>query len=284
MSFPAYAGEFYLPNLKKEKTMFKKIFIGIVALVVVVAIAGYLLFSNLDYVVKAGIENYGTKATQTKVNVGAVDIMASEGRVAIRSLVVGSPEGFSAPNTLNLGAIIVKLDTQSVTNTKEIIISEIIIDSPEINYELLANGKNNLQTIAQNAQNYANSLNKKINDVAGSDNNSAESDKPERKIIISNLEIRGAKMAITQPILEAPIATTLPTIKLTNIGKDAGGATAAQVAQQVISAITKSATQAAGTEIFKQQLGDKLNVDAISSGAGEAGKELGNKLKGLFGN
>ena len=260
--------------------MFKKLFVAIAIFAVLVAGVGYLLYSNVDSIIKNAVEVYGAEATQTPVSLKSVRLSITSGSGSIRGLMVGSPQGFSAPHTLNLGAVLVKVDTKSIAGTGPIIIEKMIIDKPEINYEVLNSGATNLQTIAKNAQNYANNMTKKISDATGSSNNAATvaDKKSQRKIIINVLEIRNAQMAISQPMLPAPLSANIPMIKLTNIGKDSGGATYAQVAQQVLGAITQSATQIASKDIIKQ-LGTNINLKGLSSGAG---KDIGNQLKSLF--
>jgi len=76
-------------------------------------------------------------------------------------------------------------------------------------------------------------------------------------------------------------SASLPNIHLTDIGKKTGGATAAEVAEQVLEALSREAARAAATT----NIGGL--VEKAKSGAagtiGGAAKEGGAGLKGLFG-
>ena len=83
--------------------MIKKILIGVVVLLVIVAAAIYFLFSNLDSIVKAMIEKYGTEAAQSDVRVDSVKISLTTGEASLGGLSVANPKGFSSAKALYLG-------------------------------------------------------------------------------------------------------------------------------------------------------------------------------------
>lgn len=260
--------------------MGKKIALGLGLLVVLVVIAASYLWSNLDSVIKTAVNKYGSEATQTVVRLGSVNLSLTSGEGSLGDFSVGSPKGFSADRALYLGEISVKLDTQSVTGNGPIVIKKIVIDKPEVTYEVTASGENNLQTIARNAQNYANSFGggQKAKQTEPA---SSTSDAPARKVIIESLDITNGQIAITQPLLkDKQLSATLPAIHLTNIGKSEGGASPAEVAQRLMSVITQNAAQVATMSLTKE-LG---NLNAIGNGAVGAAKDaVGNKMKSLFG-
>ncbi len=68
-----------------------RIFLALAVLAAVVAVALYLLLTNLDRIVAAAIGKYGSEATGTKVAVSSVRIELSEGAGSIRGLSVGNP-------------------------------------------------------------------------------------------------------------------------------------------------------------------------------------------------
>jgi uncharacterized membrane protein len=80
--------------------MLKKIAIGIVVLLVIIAGAVYFLLSNLDSIVKAAIEKYGTAATQATVKLDSVKISLTSGEGRLNGLSVGNPKGFATPQAL----------------------------------------------------------------------------------------------------------------------------------------------------------------------------------------
>ena len=270
--------------------MLKKVLIGIAVLVVVaiVAVGGgvYYLYSNLDSIVKAAIESVGGDATQTKVSVKDVKLSLTSGEGSISGLIVGNPKGFSTPESLSLGSVSVRVDTDSVTKMisdpkAPVVIKEVAINAPSITYERGAS-TGNLETIQQNVTRYA-GLDKAKKPAAES--------KDEPKIIIENLYVRDGRIAISHTALQGrSLSSGLPTIHLKDIGKDKGGASPAEVAERVLGAITQQASRIASVDLDKA-LGQIKGVvtDQLKS-AGDQVKSLpgavapvGDQLKGILG-
>lgn len=261
--------------------MIKKIAIGVAALLVIIAGVAYFLFSNLDSIIKAAIEKYGTAATQAEVRLDSVKLSIAAGEGSLNGLSVANPKGFSSTKAIYLGKISVKLDTSSVTGGGPIVIPEIVIEKPQIAYELANDGGSNLQTIQKNAVAYA-GASSGTQPASGAGSGSSASSTSgsnagqERKVIINDLYIRDGQVGISAALLPGKTLTAgLPTIHLTNICKDKGGATPAQVAEQVLVSITSTAAKVASTELTKQ-LGSLKGIPG-------AGGDIGNQVKGLLG-
>lgn len=266
----------------------KKLGIAVVVLIVVVGAGGWFLFANLDHIVKVTIEKYASAATQTKVTLDGVTLQLTSGNGTLSGLSVGNPAGFSAAKAFYLGSIGVKLDTSTIKGTGPIVISSMDIEKPQVTYELLNSGTSNLQTIQKNTQAYANSFQGKKTSARTSPaaTSTADPDKaqPGRKLIIRDLVIRNGNVAISQELLKGQnLSTGLPEIHMTNIGQSSGGATAAEVAQQVFSAIANSAAQASVTELAKQKLSGALKAVPVGAIGGAAADTIGNGVKGLLG-
>lgn len=273
-------------NVFMGDKMFKKIAIGFAALVLVIGLGAYFLMSNLDHIIKNAVEKYASAATQSSVSLDSVKLTLSSGDGQLSGLSIANPKGFSTPKAFYLGSVKVNVDTPSIRGTGPIIIHEVIIDQPQVTYELLNSGDSNLQTIQKNTQAYASSFQKgsSTNDQQASVAGAEDAQKPSRKIVINNLIIRNGHVAIAQELLQGrQLGTSLPEIHLTDIGKNSGGATVAQVTQQVLSAIISSASQASITELAKEKISGVLKAvpaSAIGAGAVDA---VGTHLKGVFG-
>ncbi len=251
--------------------MVKKIAIAVVILLVIIAGAAYFLLSNLDTIVKAAIEKYGTAATQATVKLDSVKISLTSGEGTLSGLSVGNPKGFATPQALYLGSINLKLDTSTVTGSGPIVIPEVTIEKPQVTYEVAADGGSNLQTIEKNAMAYAGG------NGGASGGGTTSGSAPGRKLIINDLYVRDGQIAISHALLRGKMpSASLPTIHLTNIGKDKGGASPAQIAQQVLGSITASASKVANIDLGKQ-LGTLK--DAVGGGAGS----VTDQMKGLLG-
>jgi hypothetical protein len=270
--------------------MLKKILIGVAALVVVLVVVGggvfYYVYSNLDSIVKAAIESVGGDATQTKVSVKDVKLSLTSGEGSISGLIVGNPKGFSAPESLSLGSVSVKVDTDSVKKMisdpkSPVVIKEVAINAPSITYERGAS-TGNLETIQQNVTRYAGI------DQSKPATKPAAGGKDEPKFIIENLYVRDGKIAISHTALQGrTLSSGLPTIHLKDIGKDRGGASPAEIADKVLGAITQQASKIASIDLDKA-LGDlKGAVGQQLQGVGGqvqgAPAAVGDRLQGILG-
>jgi hypothetical protein len=221
----------------------KKVAIGLAGLILIAGLGLGYLWTNLDSLVKAAIEKYGTAAAGVTVSLDSVKLTPAAGEGLLKGLNVDSPKGFSAPKAFNVGTASVKMDIASLRGDGPIVIDDVTVDGPQVMYEATANGDSNLQTIARHAQSYA---------VAADSAPSTVRGKPVRKIIIRHLTIRNGHISITQPLLQGhPLEASLPLIRLTDIGgKD--GATPAEAAQQIVKSVTTTVSQVAASSLIKQ--------------------------------
>ncbi|MES9885070.1 MAG: hypothetical protein ABW185_29865 [Sedimenticola sp.] len=251
----------------------KKLIIGVVALIILIGATLLLFVGSLDSIVQAAIEEVGTKTTKSQVKVNGVSISLSDAQGTLKGLSVANPAGFSSNKALSLGQIKLKLDAESLASDT-IRIKEIVIDQPFINYEF-GKGGSNFDVIK-----------KSVAGEGGSDtSDSAGSASP--KLIIDNLYINDGTIAVTSALTGGkPLSAVLPKIHLKDIGKRSGGASAEEVAQQLLASLTKGI----GSAVGKLDLGKLKDVGAAlkekAGGSTEKVKEslgeAGEKLKGLF--
>ena len=266
--------------------MMKKIALALAVVIIAIAGAAYYFASNLDSIVKAVIERYGSEATQASVNVKSIKLSPTAGSGELSGLAVKNPKGFSSNDAIALGDIKVALDIASL-QSNTIVIKDVTILQPAVAYEY-ASGGGNLETLQKNVQAYA----AKFSGGKTTPDQSAGTDKsagkqPEKKVIIENLTIRDGKVSIAHQALQGrTLSGSLPTIQLKDIGKDKGGATPAEVAEKVIGTISAQASRVATAELQKQA-GDLLKNQAgnllggSGAGAGTGGSAT-DKLKGLL--
>ena len=128
-----------------EKTIFA------VIIIIVIAIAGAIIYtiSNLDAIVKAAIEEFGSDAVKTSVQVDNVAIKLKEGTAAINGLTVASPAGFSLPRAFSLGEIAVGINLEK-TGKELIAIDLINIVAPQVYYEINAQRQGSLNILKDN--------------------------------------------------------------------------------------------------------------------------------------
>ncbi|GLR67907.1 hypothetical protein GCM10010909_25880 [Acidocella aquatica] len=253
--------------------MWKKIGIGLIILLAIIAGAVWYLVSNLDSLIKAAIEKYGSAATQTSVTVGGVKLSLGSGAGTISGLSIGNPPGFTSPQALGVGAIMVQLDTSSLPGNGPIVVRTINIAQPQMNYEVIGgvsltgvSTSSNLLIIQNNVKNYAGR-------VAAAP---PQGGTPARKEIINDLYVTGGEVNLiaTTVLHGKKVTVPLPPIHLTNIGRASGGATPAQIASQIINAVTSQAAKTGAAALTQQ-------VKAAAGGALPG--NVGGTLKGLLG-
>ena len=228
--------------------------VSITALVFVVLLAGglYYLSSNLNGIVAGVIESQGSAATQTSVQVTGVDIQLADASAALSGLSVGNPEGFSG-NAIELGGFSVKLDASSLTSDT-IVVKDITVDGARINI-LQQTGGNNLQKLLANLR-------------AMVPEEAPESEAAGKKVIIDQFTLNGASASVSIPELNETREVSLPSIVVRDIGRESNGATAAQVAEQILRPVVEKAIASASVEAAKDRVGKEIGkaVDGLLKG------------------
>jgi len=251
-----------------------KKFLAIAAGVIVAVVIGVVIFvgSNLDKLVKNGVEEYGPRFTGTEVKLGGVSSSLLGGEVTISDFFLGNPKGFKTAHAFKVKSLKVAVDTGSLTSDV-IHVKEIVIDAPDIIYEM-GDGSSNLQAIQNN-----------IAKAAGGGSSSSSSETSEKKVVIDHLYVRNAKAALSAGMLGGKvIPLPLPDLHLTDIGKKENGATMSDAAKQTMDAITNAATSAVGKIDLKGMAeGATKAIGDAAEGAGDAAKGVTDSIKGLFG-
>ncbi len=250
---------------------------ALLVILLLVAVGVYFLFSSLDSIVKAAVEKYGTEMTQATVRLHNVKIELTSGKGALQGLTVGNPSGFQSARALALGEISLQLDVGTVTKDT-IVIKEIAITAPEVTYEFGLRGSN-LDALKRNVDAYTGQGKSKPGDSGKAAGEGG------KKLVIEHLYIRNGKVTVNSMELQGKTASaSLPNIHLTDIGKKTGGATAGEVAEQVLNAIGGGAMRAAAiTDVGGLVEKAKRGTAGVSGAVGEAAKEGEAGLGKLFG-
>ena len=250
----------------------KKIVIGFA--VVIVLFVGALIFlaGSLDSIIEAAIEEVGTETTKTRVEVAGVNISLTDAQGLVKGLSVANPEGFSDNKALSLGEIKLVLDAESLTSDT-VVIKEVRVSKPVVNYEL-GTGGSNFDVIKKN--------------VAGAGGSSSKSDEAAGpKLIIEDLYINDGSIAVSSALNPGePVSAVLPDMHIRDIGKDSGGASPEEVAKKVLTVLTRNV----GSTVARLDLSQLQGVESLlkdkPAGITEDVKEglggAGEKLKGLF--
>jgi hypothetical protein len=151
-----------------------------------------------------------------------------------------------------------------------------------VTYELSGSGSN-LDAIQKNIEAYTGGGKRAKEWAKAPAKAEAKKEEGGKKLIIKELIISGGKIGVSATLLGGKqLNVPLPTIRLTDIGKEEKGVTLGEVAEKVIGSITKSAGSAATARLGSIK-------DAVASGAkavGDVMKGAGEKaggIKGMFG-
>jgi hypothetical protein len=243
-----------------------KILIGLfVVLFVLFVVALLIVGAHLGDIAKAAINDFGPKITQTPVSVDTVSVSLLGGSAGVKELLVGNPQGYTAPQILNLSNAVVSLVPGSVMSDK-IVVRSIEVRGLNVSFEGNPIGENNLTKLMANVDSASHSSNPTTNTTVSPANPA----KPAKKFEVDDLVISGVKVdaAISIPgIINQQVNLPIPDIHLSNLGTDADGITAADLSKKILSEITVDTLKALVTYV------GGLGKD-ITNAAKGAAKEL----------
>ena len=234
--------------------MKKKIIIFSV-LALVLAIAGTLVYvlTNINSIVKAAIEKYGSQAVKTHVRVSSVEIRLSQGEGAVLGLTVANPSGFVSPFIITLDTISIRIVKDSVTSTP-IVIDTILISGPEVFYEMKADGTANVDILKKNLAESGSSQEERLQQSRKG---------KELRLRVGKLVFEKGKVHVrVAKLMGKPYIVELPRLELSDIGKH-GGATPAEIAHIMATALVQETVKAVamtqGERLLRKGAEDLLN-------------------------
>lgn len=232
-----------------------------ILLLLIVGVAAYLFFFAGD-VVKRGMEQFGPQYLGTSVNVDSVDMDFAAGTGTIQGVEIGNPSGFDGPYSMKLGLVTTTLDTAQ-SSADLVVIKNLAIDGASL--AAVAQGrKTNLQQIMDNLEKA----------VGGFAEDTAPQTESEMKFIVDRFSFTNADVSLNSDVL-GNRDLQIPDIRLSDVGRKSNGATAAELARQLMKPITSAVSKAVvaqGVDLegMEQQLKDR------------AKEKIGEKLKDLF--
>lgn len=239
----------------------KKIIFGLVLIITVaIAIGVYFVLNNLDALVKTAIETHGSEATQTAVRVEDVSISLTDGSGAINGLTIANPKGFSMPVAFSLGEVRTGIDLQSLQQ-EPYVISEIAVIAPQVFVEINDDHKTNLNELKKNLMSGMPVSNQPNNAETGQQSTSGQAGTNEPRLIIRRVIFSDGNIQARVAALDnKEYQIKLPSITMSNLGGN-NGATASELANEIISRLTDRANEEVKTKIIDAKL-DKLKAEA----------------------
>lgn len=227
----------------------KKIFIGMVAIVLLVGVASFIFIGKLDDLIADAIKKYGTEAIGTAVNVSSVKTNLTEGSILINGLNIANPAGYSQKLAFSMGEFSSKVDYENQE------IAEIILRNPSINAELKGTENNFSDLLAG---------------IPESADNAEGSSEDEPNITIQSLKILAAKVnLITDTIGDHSFV--IDDYVINNIS-----GTPSQIASKLTTQLTEHVS--VQVKKFAQETIKKEAVKLAKEKATEKAKETANEI------
>jgi hypothetical protein len=243
----------------------KKTLLIAAVVVVLCLIGGFALSFFLGGVVKAGVNGFAPKITQTKVELAGARISPFTGSGTLAGLVIGNPKGWSEGNICSLGKIHLDVAPFSILGD-HIVVNAIVIDAPEFNYET--------KLVASNVGDLLKNIEAAAGGGKGTGTQPATKDGKPIKFEVRRFVLTNGKVRLGAGGTGATLP--MPPISLTDLGTKEGGITPDQLAVAVMKSVTASivsATAKAAADIGKTG----------GAGAAETVKKAGEAIRGIFG-
>ena len=242
----------------------KKLTFALAAVLAITLGAGAALFTSLEPILVKTVNTYGPDITGTPVTLRDMDLSLFSGKGSLHGFTLGNPRGFSGDHALRVDKASVALDTSTLLKDV-VVIDSIVVDSPDIVYELGA-GKSNFDAILDNvAQLGEGRARAEARHGASSD----AGEGPERKVVIDEFIVRGGKAALSIPALKLSASAELPEIRITGIGRDETGASAgtsmAEAAALVLRQLSTSLAASSDAAVRSVKVSIKAQADAVKT-------------------
>lgn len=240
----------------------KKFLWGAFLLLLVAAGGGaWWAYQSKDALIADAIRNYGPQITGVTVKLAGVKLEPTEGTVVLSGLELGNPESFKTPHALVVEQLQIKLDVASLT--RDVVhIQRITVLQPQVTYEH-ASGGSNLDVIQRNVEAY----------IASHGASSQTSDAPQKKIIIDQFSMLGAKADVSAEVLQGKTMTVpLPDVRINDIGKKEGGVTPAEASAKIAAGIQQTVKSAVMP----------LHLDGVVDGIKKGAASVVDSVKGFF--
>lgn len=235
----------------------KKLLLGVVVLV---GIAVAVVYSQLDSVIKTGVETAGPDMLAVDVSVGNVSISPFSGKVAVTDFAIGQPDGFGDGPMVQLREFNMKVETGTLMDD-HIIIDEIVIDQPMFDARVIGS-QSNFQKLQE-----------KLATGVGDETVGGE----EITLTIRRLVVTSPQISVQKDgLLSVDENVALADFTLTELGTDEKGLTPKEIARHLMDTLQPQITKA----LIAAGAGDKVKGLAKDARA-ELEEKAGSLLKKL---
>jgi len=245
------------------------ILIGVIAVLV-------LLVIFRDFAIKHTVEKAGSLVVGTPIVCGHFSSSLS-GKVHIRDLTVGNPEGYHNPYAFKLGEVKVDLDVGTLFSEK-IEVRDVYVEGVSVDYEIKF-GRSNLGEIQKNLERFT-PADKDNPDSANEDGDDAQS----QQAVIRHLKIANTSLSFSSEMLKSTMKMPLPGLELENLGDGKPiGETLNEFFGLIFTSINKAVTGAGGVVVDAVGGAGGVVVDAVGGAVTGIGDVISNTVKTVTG-
>lgn len=217
-----------------------KITLIVVAIIAIgVAATSIFLMKNMDRMAREAVEEGGLQLLGTAVSLDQVKITLVQGKARFRGLSIANPPGYSTRPAITLGSIEVDIDLSSV-NEPVLVIENILIRDPNVNYEVNKEGKANIDL-----------LQKSIDDAAPSPGSDTG------LMIIDRLDVKGGTITATaEHKPDQQLEFDFPVLFMSDLGEPNGASPeqiGAEISEALMERIISAATRAGVNSLVDEQ-------------------------------
>lgn len=206
---------------------------GLIVVVLIVFVTVLIFWGG--HVVKHSVNLVGPQVLGVPVTLEHAHFYPLRGYVSLRGFVVGNPEGFRTESLFQVDHLEVDLD-MSTLFADPLVINRILIDSPQITFEMGLRGTN-LGTLLDALEDE-----EKKDEVADRDDKPEE---PGRAVVIKEFVLADATVRVSATALRGQsVPITLGTVTLTDLGGE--DQSVAQIVTQVVKALVGTVVNAVG--------------------------------------
>jgi len=246
---------------------------GILVLVIAVVVVAGIGYFTLDRILKSTVEKNGTASLRLKTTLSTARLGLFGGKLNLNGLRIASPQGFSAPDMLEMRDVDLAVD-YSQLRKDPIHVRSLTLDQPKFLIEQSGGALN---------------FKKAADRMPPGDSSSKEP----IKLVIDDLKIQDAEVVIRPglPGMREEIVTKVPSLALRNLGSGRGsqnGAAIKDVAMVVMAALAAGAAKSDSVPpevrallqlnagLVAGKLGAEVQKQIAAAIPGEIGKKISN--------
>ncbi len=202
---------------------------GLVVLLAIVVVLTLVVSFALGPIIKSAAENIGPGVLGVPIEVESVQVFPWTGTVRLKGLVVGPPEGYAA-NLAELHGFSMSLQIRSLFSDT-IVIRQIVIEGPEVTYEL-SGLKSNIGALLAG-------LEGEEKDEKPDEKEEKKADDAGKKVVIEHFLFSNGKVRLATTLTGGKgVVLPLPKVEMHDIGKDKEGVSTLSAIRQTTAAVS----------------------------------------------